>query len=72
MKSSRPSSASDWTISRDELADVLIYALLLCREVGVSPIQAVLAKIEKNRANYPVELSRGSSKKHTAMRVDPS
>jgi NTP pyrophosphatase (non-canonical NTP hydrolase) len=52
---------------RDELADVLIYVLLLCREVGVSPVQAVLAKIEKNRTNYPAEQSRGSARKYTEI-----
>ena len=56
---------------RDELADVLIYTLLLCREVGVSPGDAVLAKIEKNRAKYPVDQSRGSAKKYTEMTTRP-
>jgi len=56
---------------RDELADVLIYVLLLCREVGVPPGDAVLTKIEKNQAKYPVDQSRGSAKKYTEMTTRP-
>jgi NTP pyrophosphatase (non-canonical NTP hydrolase) len=52
---------------RDEVADVLIYALLLCHETGVDPVQAVRAKVDKNRANYPAERARGSAKKHTEL-----
>jgi NTP pyrophosphatase (non-canonical NTP hydrolase) len=56
---------------RDELADVLIYILLLCREVGVPPGEAVLAKIEKNRAKYPIDRSKGSAKKYTELTTSP-
>jgi len=56
---------------QDELADVLIYILLLCREVGVSPGDAVLAKLGKNRAKYPIDQSRGSAKKYTELTTSP-
>jgi dCTP diphosphatase len=52
---------------QDELADVLIYTLLLCHDLGVKPADAITEKIEKNRANYPVELARGSAKKHSEL-----
>lgn len=52
---------------RDEIADVLIYALLLCHEAGVEPGAAIRAKVEKNRASYPAERAKGSAKKYTEL-----
>jgi hypothetical protein len=31
-----------------EIADVLIFALLFCKAVGVSPIEAIRSKLEEN------------------------
>ena len=44
-----------------EVADVAIALLLLCDRTGIDLPAAVRAKLEVNRRNYPVELSRGSS-----------
>ena len=52
---------------QDELADVLVYVLLLCHEAGMSPESAVRSKISKNDTNYPVHLSKGSARKHTEL-----
>lgn len=51
----------------EELADVLILALLLAKEIGSDPSQIILKKLEKNAAKYPVEKARGSSKKYTNL-----
>lgn len=37
----------------DELADVLIYALMLADKLGIDLNTSILGKIEKNRAKYP-------------------
>lgn len=42
-----------------ELGDVGIAWLLLCDRIGVDPMNAIAAKIERNRSKYPVEESRG-------------
>jgi NTP pyrophosphatase (non-canonical NTP hydrolase) len=44
-----------------EIADVAISLLLLCDRTGIDLVSAVRAKLEVNRRNYPVELSRGAS-----------
>lgn len=44
---------------REEVADVLIYALLLCERLGIDPLEAIRSKLEKNREKYPVEQVRG-------------
>ena len=49
----------------DELADVMVYCLRLCSVLDVNPIQIMHAKIEKNRAKYPIEKAKGNSKKYS-------
>jgi NTP pyrophosphatase (non-canonical NTP hydrolase) len=38
----------------DEIADVLIYALLFCEAVEVDPLVAIRIKLKKNAKKYPV------------------
>ena len=51
-----------------EIADVLIFALLLCEAAEVDPEQAVLQKIQENHDKYPVALSRGNATKYDKLR----
>jgi len=39
---------------REEIADILIYTLILAHETGIEPREAILRKIEVNRRKYPV------------------
>ncbi len=39
---------------RDEVADVLAYLLQFCTAVGVDPVAALAAKIERNELRFPV------------------
>ena len=50
-----------------EIADVLIYCLLLAHDTGVDPVAAVEAKLAENEAKYPVDLARGSRAKYTEL-----
>lgn len=52
---------------REELADVLAYALLLADKHQLDPTQIVLEKIAKNAEKYPVEKSKGSASKYTEL-----
>jgi NTP pyrophosphatase (non-canonical NTP hydrolase) len=52
---------------KEEVADVLIYALLLAHETGIDPEQAVRAKLAANNLKYPVEKSRGSNTKYNEL-----
>ncbi len=50
----------------EEVADILIYLLLMAEKLGIDPLQAAHDKIEKNAAKYPAETVRGKSWKYTA------
>ena len=50
---------------RDECADVLIYLLLIAENTGIDLEHAAHAKLVKNAAKYPVDLSYGSSRKYS-------
>jgi NTP pyrophosphatase (non-canonical NTP hydrolase) len=50
-----------------ELADVLIYAVLLADGLGVDLEPAVEAKIRANAAKYPVAKALGNKKKYTEL-----
>ena len=49
----------------EEAADVLLYLLRLCDQLGIDLEQAAWAKIAKNAAKYPADKVRGSARKYT-------
>ena len=51
----------------DEIADVMIYALLFCEAAGIYPEAAVRSKLKKNGEKYPVEKAKGSATKYTEL-----
>lgn len=51
----------------DELADIFVYLLRIADKSQVNLEEAVLRKIAKNSAKYPVEKSKGSSKKYNEL-----
>ncbi len=53
---------------KEELADVFIYVLLLANKHGISIREAVLMKMKINGDKYPVDKSRGNSKKYTELK----
>ena len=69
--------SSDDTIAEDvarrheeieaEIADVLIYALLLAHDTGIDPAVAIERKLASNDAKYPAEKARGSREKYTEL-----
>ncbi|MBX9917160.1 MAG: nucleotide pyrophosphohydrolase [Nitrosomonas sp.] len=52
---------------KEELADVIAFALLLADKYELDVKQIVLEKMEKNALKYPVEKSKGSAKKYTEL-----
>lgn len=52
---------------REELADVLIYALLIAHHYGLAVEDIVRDKLEVNAKRYPEELSRGSARKYDEL-----
>lgn len=49
---------------REELADVLIYALMLADKNDININTAILEKIKKNAKKYPVQDFKGTNKKY--------
>ncbi|MEM7372501.1 MAG: nucleotide pyrophosphohydrolase [Bacteroidota bacterium] len=52
---------------KEELADVLAYALLLAHKHQFDVRQIVLDKIHLNAQKYPVEKAKGSARKYTDL-----
>lgn len=52
---------------KDELADVLAYALLLADKYKFDINEIVLNKIKKNAEKYPVDKSKGTSRKYNEL-----
>ena len=52
---------------KDELADVLCFALLLAKKNDLDIIEIINDKIDKNALKYPVEKAKGSSKKYNEL-----
>jgi NTP pyrophosphatase (non-canonical NTP hydrolase) len=51
----------------DELADVLLYVVQLADKVDIDLTKAARDKLQKNAVKYPVDKSRGNSKKYTEL-----
>jgi NTP pyrophosphatase (non-canonical NTP hydrolase) len=49
----------------DEIADILIYLLLMANRLGIDPVKAAEQKIKKNEQKYPADLVRGKNLKYT-------
>lgn len=48
----------------DEVADIFIYLMRVMKKTNIDLESAVINKMKKNEAKYPVELSKGLSKKY--------
>jgi len=52
---------------REEVADVAIYLIYICRYYNINLLDAINEKVAKNAIKYPVEKSRNSIKKYTEL-----
>jgi NTP pyrophosphatase (non-canonical NTP hydrolase) len=50
---------------KEEISDILMYALLFANETGIDLVKAIEQKIQKNNEKYPVEKANGSNVKYT-------
>lgn len=48
----------------DEIADVLIFLVILADKLGIDLEQSAWSKIQKNEEKYPVEKARGNAAKY--------
>lgn len=64
---SRELSSDEIKNVKQELADVFIYLVYLCHEFQIDLLDAVTDKIEINGRKYPVEKSKGFSRKYDEL-----
>lgn len=58
---------SDQERIKEELADVLAFALLIANKYDFDIKKIMLDKIEKNALKYPVNKAKGNAKKYTDL-----
>ncbi len=51
---------------KEELGDILIYALTLAHEFALNPTDIILDKLQINDKKYPAQMVKGRSDKYTA------
>lgn len=52
---------------KEELADIMMYALLLVDKHGLDLFEIIESKIKKNNEKYPVEKAKGNAKKYNEL-----
>ena len=52
---------------KDELADILVYALLFADKYDFDLYEIISLKLDKNEKKYPVDKSKGNAKKYTDL-----
>ncbi|MBK6267333.1 nucleotide pyrophosphohydrolase [Marivirga sp. S37H4] len=52
---------------KEELADVIAYALLLADKYKFDVVDIVTAKIKENEKKYPVDKAKGTAKKYNEL-----
>lgn len=52
---------------KEELADILSFAILMAEHYQFDVEQIILDKIKKNEVNYPVEKAKGKATKYTDL-----
>ena len=53
---------------KEELGDILIYALNMCHAFGFDPSEVILEKLGINEKKYPVEKAMGDARKYNESR----
>lgn len=66
-KTSEQAVEANFENIKEELADVMIYALMLSHDLNLDVKEIIQEKIEKNAKKYPVEKSKGSKLKHKEL-----
>lgn len=51
----------------EEIADVLVFSLLFCHEMGLDPAAVIRRKLGTNARKYPVRLAKGRALKYTEL-----
>jgi NTP pyrophosphatase (non-canonical NTP hydrolase) len=52
---------------KEEVADIGIYLIYLCNDMGINLMDAIIEKVSINESKYPIEKSKGNSKKYDIL-----
>jgi len=52
---------------KEELADIMIYAIDVANYTGIDVSDAIIEKLKKNAEKYPIEKAKGSNKKYNEL-----
>ena len=63
----KDAKAADPAKIKEEIADVLIYTLLLAHESKIDLADAVRSKLKRNSEKYPVDKAKGRSDKYDKL-----
>lgn len=66
-KSSQEATETKMQEMKEEIADVMIYLLLLSDQLNIDLEKAVHSKLTKNAEKYPVEKAFGKNKKYNEL-----
>ncbi|MCU5331765.1 MULTISPECIES: nucleotide pyrophosphohydrolase [Bacillus] len=66
-KSSQEAKETKMQEMKEEIADVMIYLLLLSDQLNIDLEEAVRSKLTKNAEKYPVEKAFGKNKKYNEL-----
>lgn len=50
--------------TKEEVADIAIYLIRICMKLDINLEEAILSKMSKNEAKYPIESSKNENKKY--------
>ena len=64
---SRSLDANAKAAASEEIADVLMYLVMIADELGIDPVAAAERKMIANERKYPVEKARGTSRKYDEL-----
>ena len=64
---SRNLDADAKAAASEEIADVLMYLVMIADELGIDPVAAAERKMIANERKYPVEKARGTSRKYDEL-----
>ena len=53
--------------TKDELSDILYYVIRIADKLNINLEESIWNKMKKNSKKYPVELSKGNSKKYNEL-----
>jgi NTP pyrophosphatase (non-canonical NTP hydrolase) len=52
---------------KDELADIAIFLIYICKHYNINLPEAISKKLDKNNLKYPVDKSKNSNKKYNEL-----